>query len=361
MGFWSSWFGGAKPSAAVPHTSPPAETARPAASAVASALPRIRHSRPADIRAAGWFTPLEIEELKEVTDENQLVRRLAALRMDISREEVLFRHLLSSAVARGEFDVPLLPQSATRIMELNRQPRAAVRDYVKAIEPDTQLVRAILATSQSTVYASVGGHHTLDQAIVRMGVRLVEQIALAHTLSSRLFKVPGHEETLDALTRHNLAVAVTAQGLAARLDASPAAAFLAGLFHDSGKLVLLSIVAQVQRRLSWRAGAELIDSAFDVFHVSVGRLACQRWKFPEEIIAAVGRHHGPAGCVAAPLDQAVYLGNLMAHRLAGTGGADEESWNGDPVVVAVFSREAKEEPAAPETLLAGLDTTFRNL
>lgn len=374
MSFWSALFGRGRDSssalAAEARKEPASRPTVPVASTTTldagPAIPKTRHSRPLGIQEAGWFTALEIEQLRGIRDENLLARRLAAVRPDMSREDVLFRHLLSSAVAQGDFEVPLLPQSSTRIMQLNREPKASIRDYVKAIESDTQLVRAILDTANSTIYASVAGNATLDQSIVRMGVAMVEQIALAHTLSARLFKVPGHEETLEALTKHNLVAAVAAQGMAARVDISPGSAFLGGLFHDSGKLVLLSIVAQVQRRLGWKASPTLIDSAFDAFHVSMGRLACQRWKLPEDIFLAVERHHGPPETVTRPLDKAVYLGNLMAHRLAGKERGQDTVWEEDPVVARVFPAGETETLLStglrsPSVLLAGLDTTYRNL
>jgi HD-like signal output (HDOD) protein len=84
------------------------------------------------------------------------------------------------------------------------------------------------------------------------------------------------------------------------------------LFHDAGKLVILNLIADVQRKRKQVAPEPLIEAAFKIHHVSVGENACRAWGLPEPLISAVSRHHSPilpndklGGCVA--------LGNRIAH------------------------------------------------
>ncbi len=282
----------------------------------------------------GWFSRDEIAGLTEIDDSRDLARRVGMMMPGASREEVLFRYHLSRSVFLEEYELPVLPQSANRLMALTREPKARIEDYVKVIEPDPSLVRAIIDVANSSFFSALQAVTSVDRAIVRIGLLEVERIALIHTLRTRLFRIAGFEQMLDGLVRHNVEAAVAAHCIAKRSGAPPADAFLAGLFHDVGKLVVLAIVGDVQRKLDWSAPVPLVDSAFAAFHVPVGELACRHWKFPDPICATVRSHHAPQRAAGSPLDRAVYIGNRLAHELAAGDEADFEAWSDDPVVQA---------------------------
>ena len=73
---------------------------------------------------------------------------------------------------------------------------------------------------------------------------------------------------------------------------------LAGLIHDSGRLVLNLLMPEryepIMRAIYNREGEstaiELSALGFD--HALAGRLVLQRWNFPEELSRAVEMHHG---------------------------------------------------------------------
>ncbi|GAB4223561.1 MAG: hypothetical protein Kow0062_23980 [Acidobacteriota bacterium] len=279
----------------------------------------------------GWFSRDEIADLSRLDDSRDLARRVGMMMPGASREEVLFRYHLSRAVFLEEFELPVLPQSASRLMALTRDPKAKIGDYVRVIEPDPSLVRAIVDVANSSFFSALQDVSSVDRAIVRIGLLEVERIALIHTLRTRLFRIAGFEAMLDALVRHNVEAAAAAHALATTCRASAADAFLAGLFHDVGKLVVLTIVGDVQRKLSWSAPEPLVHSAFAAFHVPVGDLACRHWKFPAEICAAVRTHHDAARATETPLGRAVYLGNVIAHELEAEDDGTAERVLADPV------------------------------
>ncbi|MCB0359787.1 MAG: HDOD domain-containing protein, partial [Bdellovibrionales bacterium] len=76
-------------------------------------------------------------------------------------------------------------------------------------------------------------------------------------------------------------------------------AFLCGLVHDIGKLVMLDRNNKLYRDVLLRAGSgeksfvELEDETFGLNHVEVGQWVAERWNFPEEVVQAVARHHRP--------------------------------------------------------------------
>jgi len=282
----------------------------------------------------GWPDRREIAALGDHPSETDLARIIGRAAPDASADEILFRAHLSRAIYVGEHDLAPLPRSAARVMELARKPGAGVDEYAKVVEGDPGLVKTVLRLANSSFYASLAECTSLSQAMVRIGVREVERIALLQTYQARIFRVPGHDALARELSRHGLAAALAAQAVARRGQASPPDAFLGGLFHDVGKLVILGIVGQVQRRLKRTAPAPLVHSAFDAFHAVVGEAACRRWEFPPQIVAAIARHHDPQAAAGEPLDRAVYLGNLLAHGVDNSPAAPLPIANDDPVRAA---------------------------
>lgn len=270
---------------------------------------------PAPVRDEGWCTREEIAALRHVRDEKQLAQVISRKVPGAGREEVLFRYYLSRAVYLGEFELPVLPRSATEVLQLSRNPAAEIDDYVRVIGGDPSLLRGIVDTANSPFFASLSGTTSLDQAIVRIGLRQVEQLTMFHAMRSKIFRVPGYEALIRSLTAHAITAAVAAQIVAPKVLALPADAFLSGVFHDVGKLVLISVIGNVQKRLHWQAPPALVASCFETYHVSFGEVVCRHWNFPAQICEAVGSHHDAKRAAEKTLDRAVYLGNLLAHAM----------------------------------------------
>ncbi len=262
-------------------------------------------------RGSGWFSRDEIHELRESNEESELLRGLQRKLPGASREELLFRYHLSRHVRLAEFELPMFPRSASEVLALGRDPGAEIDDYVKVISQDPSLVRAIIGTAQSPFFSSLATSATLDQAIVRIGLLQVEQIVLIHALRSRLLRVRGFDKLVHKILLHGQKVAISSQAISRQLGGPVADGFLAGLFHDIGKLLLLGVIAQVQKKLSWEAPGALVMDAFDAFHILLGKLACESWELPEAICRAVANHHSAQRASEETLDRSLWLANLL--------------------------------------------------
>lgn len=247
-------------------------------------------------------------------EESELARQMARMSEAPDRVEVLFHHQLAEAVNFGRYKLPMLPTTATQIFALSRDTRKGIKDIVPVVETDPSLVKSVIQMANSVFFSSIKGYQTLHEAIVRIGLSQVEQIAMAQAYNSRLFRVTGHEDLVAAQGRHAIASAVAGQAVAVHLGASPTDAFLAGLFHDAGKLIMLDVVSETQKKLKITAPKTLIERAFEDYHLRLGEVACRRWSMNEEVCLAVARHHSPEE-VDQPLDIAVYLGNILAHSI----------------------------------------------
>ncbi len=288
----------------------------------------------ASAASAGWPAREDIARLQDTKDEDALLRAVGRHAPGASREEVLFRYQLSRSIYFGEHKLPPLPQSAARIMELSRSPMTGVSDYARVVETDPALAKSVLSLANSSYFGASLKCTSLSQAMVRIGVREVERIALTQGFfQARVFRVYGQDDLVRDLGTHGLAAALAARAVAKRCDGPAEDAFLAGLFHDVGKLVVLGVIASVQRKLKHRAPQPLIMAAFDAFHVAIGENACRAWEIPAIIVSAVGHHHDAETASKDPLETAVYLGNAIATSLASKGHPTPVSPD-DPALVA---------------------------
>lgn len=295
-----------------------------------------RATRARIVAPRGWPGRDDVAALENRDDPDAIARLIRRADPAVGRDEVLFRYHLARAVWLGEYDLPPLPHSAARVLDLSRSPRASVADYARVVESDPGMVKSVFWLANSSFYASLVQCSSLAQAMVRIGVREVERLAMLQAFQSRVFRVYGQDELVRDIGQHVLATGLAAQAIAQHAGGAQAGdAFLAGLFHDVGKLVVLGVVAQEQRRLKRRAPQRVITSAFDAFHVFVGETACREWGLPEPVVAAVGSHHDPEAAAADPLDRAVYLGNPVA-RAATSRNRDERPAvrADDPVLAA---------------------------
>ena len=107
--------------------------------------------------------------------------------------------------------------------------------------------------------------------------------------------------------RHALATATLSEILAQQLHvAEPDGAFVAGLFHDVGQLVLISLsnngYGQLLRQLPYE-GEELDKLERELFgftHGEISALATGFWKLPPSVQTAVRLHETPPPEVAPP-------------------------------------------------------------
>ncbi len=331
MGWFRSRFSPDRGAATAVAEHPSAPAPGPAAAAGTAAAPAAPSGGPTRAPAAGWMSREQLDDLVKITDEAQLARRLIQISPDCPRDEMLFRYHLSRVVMFGEFELPILPATASRLLTLSRDTGTGVSDIARVVEADAALVRAIIRASNSAFFSSLYECAALNQAIVRIGLSQVEQIAMAQTLRSRLVRIKGQDQRVNQLGLHGLAAALAARHVAQRTGAAASNAYLGGLFHDVGKLVLLGIIARVQNELRATITQRLLNQAFGAFHTTLGEMACRSWEMPAEICRSVAVHHDPVRACEFPLDATVYLANVAVRGLERPDGLFAVMPGDDPV------------------------------
>ena len=215
-------------------------------------------------------------------------------------------------------DLRPLPVVATRLMEACQDAKSNSKGVARIIECDPGVAHKLMKVANSAMYGASGRIRTVDQAIVLLGFRAVRSLAVS-LAGAEVFKQGATAQAERvALWRHSLACATVSRILARQVrQVVPEEAFLAGIFHDVGKLMFYDLDADEYVRLRANCGgrATVADEhrKFGVTHTEIGLQCGEEWALPEPVRCAIGFHHSP---VESPDHQALVSLTQVANQLA---------------------------------------------
>ncbi len=229
---------------------------------------------------------------------------------------------LKSTILRSLVKLPPMPMVILKVRETMADPDAGLRDLARIVQNDQALVAKVLAVANSAYYGISGQVSSLQHAAVMLGLTTlghVITVAAGAALLSRELK--GYGIGALSIWRHSLSTALCARQIAAeRFAGAENDAFMVGLLHDAGKVVLdpfllerISAAGSPETqapRASLEAEKELLG--FD--HAEIMARACRFWRFPDAFESAIRFHHRPSESSGSALAHMVHLGNFLSHR-----------------------------------------------
>ena len=192
--------------------------------------------------------------------------------------------------------LPTMPMVALRVHKMLEDEDVAIAKLVHVIQSDPAVVARMVKMANSSFYGSRREIRTIPDAIMTIGLSALRGTVLQAALQE-LYQPFGPTEIM--LWEHANAVAMAARFLASHLRPALAEeAFLAGLLHDIGMLVLNWTAPEkfslVLTHEELDSEANFAADEFEVFRVShgeVGGWVLRNWEFPEELIAVAKDHH----------------------------------------------------------------------
>jgi len=184
-----------------------------------------------------------------------------------------------------QLNLPLLPRVVTEVLRLVNDDNADLRRLSALIETDQSLAGHVLRTANSAAFGTEP-IASLRQAVARLGLSHVAQIALAAALGPRLFVAPGFETLVARLWRDSLATALWARELVLRGGRDAELSFLCGLLHQIGRPVILREVLEAGRA-GMALDEALLVRLMNRFATPVGIELATHWQLPDPVIATI--------------------------------------------------------------------------
>lgn len=225
--------------------------------------------------------------------------------------------------------LPSFPHVLVKLLEACQRPDASLGALAKLIDKDTGLSAKVISAANSPLYGLRNPVLSLERTLVVLGLDTIKTITIAsavHQFFSSLSADRG--AFLKAFWHHSLLCATLARNLA-RLTGYPAReeAYLAGLLHDVGKLVLAQRFPDKYGAVQALAeeNRDLVDQErehFGVAHHEVGFWLIRNWQLDSFMADAVLYHHEASDRLleSHPLVRVIHVANQLA--VGGEGGQE---------------------------------------
>jgi len=202
--------------------------------------------------------------------------------------------IVEERIASGDMELPVFDRTALKMREMvdcgEFQPEAVE----KLVGSDPVLSGALLQCANSSFFGGIEKVVTVRDAIVRLGVKQVaELVILSKQKELYEFKHGMLHDVATSLWQHSVACGTGAQWLAKELQLGERTreAFLAGLLHDIGKLLLLRVIDDLIENKSFQPSEKLVLELLDSLHCSQGVVLMEYWNFPEAYVRVARSHH----------------------------------------------------------------------
>jgi putative nucleotidyltransferase with HDIG domain len=216
-------------------------------------------------------------------------------------------------------DLPALPSVVLDLISAFGRDDIDVTTLADKMSMDQGMAAKILRIANSSFYGLPAKVKTVRQAVLVLGFDNARALAVASSVNHRFGA--AHEARDAEYWRHSIATALCARSLARHAGLDHDAAFIAGLLHDIGRLVLaVTFPVEYARVLDACAADEATPGEAElrilgVDHERVGQMLADAWKFPPVIQRAIGNHHTPAGADLADIPGVVHAANAVVLAL----------------------------------------------
>jgi|GEM_PF-3324514 len=200
--------------------------------------------------------------------------------------------------------IPSPPAVAMRLFEATSSAHTSVDEVVAILAADPAMAARVVSLCRRCNRGVSGDVETLERTVILLGFEEIRAAAI----SAEICEVLGTDSSnnfLVGLRRHAVLTASIARVVAERIpglgDLEPSTAFLGGLLHDLGHLLLATAIPEPLERLAESAtllDAEFNDTLLRVIGVDgamVGDRIARRWNLPDflhAVVSSAGR--GPA-------------------------------------------------------------------
>ncbi|HEX7670454.1 MAG TPA: response regulator [Polyangiaceae bacterium] len=287
---------------------------------------RIVLSGHADLESVLRVVPVAHRYLMKPCDPDELqqtILRAQALRSIVNNERV-------RSVLGGIRNLPPAPRLYATLTRVIESENASTDDVARVLADDVAMSAKILQLANSAFMRTNRRVTTVADAVRYLGFATTKSLVL----SAEVFGHSGNAiEAVEEAQQHALAVAKMAQSLFSDRRLAQEA-FLAGMMHDVGTLVLLSELPQqlieITRRVrdlgELRPVAE--EAVLGATHADLGAYLLTLWGMPDDLIEAVACHHCPGRIPhdSFALVDAVHVADGLIAECSGEVGGIDAEW-----------------------------------
>ena len=217
-------------------------------------------------------------------------------------------------------NLPTLPHILVKLIEVCDTETDTIKEISEVINKDTSLSARLMRLVNSAYYGLPNRVNSIDQVVILLGTNAVKNIAISASVYQAFNKAKDSSVfRLKQFWWHSLMCANLAKRIAEKTAyTAPDEAFLSGLLHDIGKLVLWVNFSKKYADIlqSSRGKPDLLlagEIRLGATHCEVGAWMINRWNLQSFMADAVLYHHEPVHRIldALPLVKIVFVANTL--------------------------------------------------
>ena len=185
--------------------------------------------------------------------------------------------------------LPLVPQ---RVLKRLREPNCSAARLAAEIADDQVVAAEVIRIANSPMYRGVDKITALRPAVTRLGMTAIRTLMMHYSLRAATFGRKGVDQELAAvLWYRSVAGAFIMRGLAAFTTIEEDDAFLLGLLHDIGNVIVLRIVDQQYALTRYHVDIDTFEYLCHQAHQEFGELIAESWQLPDTLKSLISDHH----------------------------------------------------------------------
>jgi len=241
--------------------------------------------------------------------------------------------------------LPPFPATHAEIMKLAQSEDATSADIADKIQLDPDLLAMVFKLVNSSYYGFRKQIDSLKLAVTLLGLEEVANLVM----TAQVFQKLGNYESktgldIQALWKHLVGAAFVARAIAKKLKTEEESAFLSGMLHDLGKVVLDCFFSDYYAAVLDMVKAEDIaivsaeQETLGISHTDVGGQLAVEWKFADKYQNAILHHHKPERATRfGRLVGLVHLADALCRQLGYGSGGDDLTPDIDEAVLERFA------------------------
>jgi len=177
-----------------------------------------------------------------------------------------------------------MPGVAAEVIASSIDDQADAIRLAQLIQTDPGLASHVLRIVNSPALRAAMEIVALRQAIARLGMTRIREIAIAASLSNSLFASATYADEANRAWQLALSASLWSKEIARVCRKNTEIAYLCGLLHNVGAPVVLNAIgAASAARLAPRDVADLLAE----FEVHAGALLAEEWHLPSAVVATI--------------------------------------------------------------------------
>ncbi len=234
------------------------------------------------------------------------------------KEEIIISDV-KERILKDVESLPTFPENIIELQQLCNRKEASIDMISERISRDPALTADVIKLSNSAGFVPGKKISTIKEAVKIIGLKNLYFILTASTAKKIL---SNKYKKFELIWEHCIRVAFYSRQIAKlkKFGNIADSAFITGLLHDIGKIVLLSaddniinIISEITKNKQLRSSSILEEISIGISHAEIGGLIAEKWNFPDNLKMSITNHHSPLNSVTENKDLTyiVYFANML--------------------------------------------------